>query len=298
MHAVHPHISYSQNVLRSRSLAEGLIACSSITPNDVVLEIGPGGGIITAALAARCRRVLAVERDPRLASSLRDRFGGDPRVTIHAGDFLRFPLPAGPYKVFANIPFFATAAIVAKLTSGVSPPDDSYLVVQREAAARYLGEPVETLVALLLKPRFEPTVEHRFDRRDFAPVPGVETVLLRLRKRAPSLLTSSEEDAYRDLVAHAFTVWRPTLYDALRPLCGARRCEYLWRTLRLPRAVTPARLSFEQWLAIFRQLASADIVALWRTVAGAEHRLRLQQANLQKIHRTRSPARRLERRSP
>lgn len=288
MGVVHPRIAYSQNFLRSRSLVERLLARSSITADDVVLEIGPGRGIITAALAARCRHVLAVERDQRLAAALRQRFKGDPRVAIHARDFVCYPLPAGPYKVFANIPFFATAAIVAKLTSGISPPDDAYLVVQREAARRYLGAPRETLVSLLLKPWFDATIMHHFDRRDFAPVPGVEAVLLRLRRRGSPLLAPCEAQRYRDLVISCFTTWRPTLYEGLCPLCGAHRCEAIWRQLRLSRAATPTSLSSGQWLEIFRRLAGADAAPLWPRVAGAEQRLREQQAGLRKINRTRA----------
>lgn len=281
-----PALHHAQNFLHSSALVRRLIARSSLTPDDAVLEIGPGRGIITHALAVRCRRVHAVERDARLAAALRLRFAANDHVTIHTGDFLRCSLPDGPYKVFANIPFFATAAIVSKLTSGISPPDDTYLVMQREAALRYLGVPTETLVALLLKPWFEPAIMHRFDRHDFAPAPSVETVLLRLRKRVPPLLAATDAQAYRDLVISCFTAWRPTLYDALRPLCGARRCDDLWRHLRLACAVTPSDLDFERWLALFHRFADTGDAALWLRMSGAEQRLRHQQAGVRKVHRT------------
>lgn len=285
-------LRYSQNFLRNAVLVERLIAGSGIAPEDLVLEIGPGRGIITAALAPRCRRLIAVERDPVLASHLRQYFAGDRRVAVHEADFLRFPLPRVPYKVFANIPFSATAAIVGRLTAPEGAPDDMHLVVQREAAQRFVGSPSGTLAGLLLMPRFEPAIAHRFARTDFDPAPRVEVVLLRLRKRGPPLLTPGDERRYRDLAVHAFTAWRPTLYDALEPLCGRRCCRALWETLGLPRAARPSAVPFDRWLALFRGLTESASPGLWQTVAGAEMRLRRQQAGVEKRHRTSAPLRR------
>ena len=111
-------LSYSQNFLRHPALVDALLDRSSLQARDLVYEIGPGTGIITERLIERCRRVVAVEKDPRLAAYLRERFRGYANLSIHAADFLRFPLPSTPYKVFANIPYGCTAEIVSKLTIG------------------------------------------------------------------------------------------------------------------------------------------------------------------------------------
>ncbi len=94
-----------------------------------------------------------MEFDGALAEALRTRFPSDGRVTIVRSDFLRFRLPDGPYKVLGNIPFNRTAAIVRRLVQADSPPQDAWLVVQREAAERFAGGPSarETLSSLLLK---------------------------------------------------------------------------------------------------------------------------------------------------
>jgi 23S rRNA (adenine-N6)-dimethyltransferase len=112
-------------------------------------------------LAARCRQVLASEQDQVLVKELGARLAHASNVAILAGDFLRFPVPFTPYKVFANIPFSITA-IVGKLTSRTSPPIDAFLTVQREAADRFLGTLRQTLASVLLHPWFEPRVVHRF----------------------------------------------------------------------------------------------------------------------------------------
>ena len=250
-------IALSQNFLANPRTIETILDRSSVGPDDVVYEIGPGDGAITSRLARRCRHVVAVEKDPRLADRLRSRFVTTPNVTVFLDDFLTFPLPVTHYKVFANIPFAITAAIVARLTEASYPPEDAYLCVQREAAQRFTGAPRETLVSLLLRPTFEPSVIHRFERLDFTPAPGVEVVLLRLRKRGPPLLMPTEVQVYRDFVTHTFT----TRLAPLRP--------------------------FEEWLRVFRRFQVSAIPRSRAKVRGAEARLRAQQAGLQKEHRTR-----------
>jgi 16S rRNA A1518/A1519 N6-dimethyltransferase RsmA/KsgA/DIM1 with predicted DNA glycosylase/AP lyase activity len=76
---------------------ERLLNRSGIGADDLVIEIGPGRGVITERLAARCRQVLAVEQDPVLVEALRIQFAHAPNVVLFAGDFLNFPLPLTTY---------------------------------------------------------------------------------------------------------------------------------------------------------------------------------------------------------
>ena len=177
----------SQNFLRDPRLAEHLVHLAALDANDTVIEIGPGSGVLTGRLARRCRQVLAIEKDATLARRLAQRFAAERAVAVFAADFLEFPLPSSRYKVFANIPFAITTAIVSKLTTGVSPPEDAWLVMQREAAQRFLGEPGGTLVSALLHPWFTGQIRHHFRRSDFVPQPGVEVVLLHLSRRGEPL---------------------------------------------------------------------------------------------------------------
>lgn len=106
----------SQNFLTSRAGIRRLIGLADIGSSDHVLEIGPGKGHITRELLPRCGRLTAVELDPRLWAGLRERFEGEDKLELIKGDFLKYPLPKGPYKVFANLPFSGTSAILKKLT--------------------------------------------------------------------------------------------------------------------------------------------------------------------------------------
>lgn len=281
-------LEHSQKFLTSRALVERLLERSAIGPDDLVLEIGPGRGIITEALARRAGRVVAVEKDLALAARLRRQFEGSPTVSIVAADFLTVPLPSEPFTVFANIPFNATSEIVARLTGAARPPNDSFLAVQREAAERYLGSPRETLVSVLLKPWFEPSVVHRFRREDFSPVPRVDVVMLRLRKRGPPLISGERAGLFRDLVSYGFTAWRPSALDSLESLVGRTRARQLAEQVGLSPSAPPSLVPFEAWLGLVQALTAGDAARLRSRLADAASTLRRQQRSLTKVHRTRT----------
>jgi 16S rRNA A1518/A1519 N6-dimethyltransferase RsmA/KsgA/DIM1 with predicted DNA glycosylase/AP lyase activity len=279
-------ITFSQNFLRSPQLVDRLLDRSGISSDDLVIEVGPGRGVITTRLAERCRQVLAVEQDPVLLAELRARLAQAPNVALFAGDFLSFPLPLTTYKVFANIPFNITVAIVGKLTSGISPPVDTYLAVQREAAERFLGIPRETLVAVLLKPWFEPEVVHHFRAADFVPVPGVDVVLLRLQRREMPLVEQHDSVRYADLVTYLFTAWQPTVRQALARVLPQGTVAAIERESGATLDRPPSALPFLDWFSLIDASLAGDGERL-AVVDGARERLERQQSQLQKVHRTR-----------
>jgi 23S rRNA (adenine-N6)-dimethyltransferase len=177
-------------LLKIAALVAKLIERCQIGPEDIVYEIGPGRGVITEQLALLCKRVVAIEKDPALAAILRQRFINQPHVEIHTADFLDYPLPRKPYRVFSNIPFNLTSAIVARLTNTDNPLLDAWLWMQKEAAEMYLGTRRESLRSILLKPWFELEIVHHFKRTDFFPVPQVDVVLLHVCKRASPLINA------------------------------------------------------------------------------------------------------------
>jgi 23S rRNA (adenine-N6)-dimethyltransferase len=247
---------HTQNFLLRASLIDRLIAIAALDGNDVVLDLGAGRGQLTEHLARRCRRVIAVEKDPLLAMALRLRFAEYGNVIVKADDALATRLPREPYKVVANIPFDITARLIRRLTSAKYQPADAYLAVQREAAERVLGQPRETLFGLEIKPWFEPSIVHRFRRTDFSPSPRVDVVFLRLRKRGPPLISAAEAGAYRYLVSFAFTAPQPTLSRKLEPLLGRRRLMRLARELHLDRSAPPSSVALECWISLARALAA------------------------------------------
>src|SRR2546421_9888973 len=280
-------IYYTQNFLKDPCLVASLLDRCSIGHNDVVYEIGPGKGIITEQLALRCKLVVAIEKDPRLSALLLQQFADRSNVTIHEGDFLDYCLPRKPYKVFANIPFNITTAIVTRLTAAQYPPEDAYLTMQKDAAEKFLGKPHESLYTLLLKPWFEVEMVHRFRRKDFVPEPQVDVVMLRLRKRGPPLVNRTDRQCFRDFVVYSFTTWRPTLSDILKGIFTGQQLKHMRRELSIDLDATPTSLTFEQWLNVFEHFKNVGNEQARHTIEGSEKRLRQQQKRLQKVHRTR-----------
>ncbi|HET9920838.1 MAG TPA: 23S ribosomal RNA methyltransferase Erm [Ktedonobacteraceae bacterium] len=277
----------AQHFLKDSYLVALLLDRSSVSPDDVVYEIGPGKGAITAQLALRCKQVVAIEKDSRLAALLRQRFAGRSNVTIAEGDFLHYPLPRKPYKVFSNIPFNITKAIVTRLTTADCEPEDAYLVMQREAAEMFLGQQHESLSTVLLKPWFAVEIVHHFRRGDFVPAPRVDVVLLRLRKRGPPLVSRADRQCFRDFVVYGFTTWRPTLGAILKGIFTGQQLKHLSRELDLNMNATPTALSFEQWLDLFASFKNVANERAIHAIAGSEQRLVQQQQRLEKNHRTR-----------
>lgn len=178
-----PPLWVSQNFLTSRRTIERLLRRTTISGDDHVIEIGPGKGHTTGLLLQNCREVTAVEIDEALYQRLVKTFDGAGNLNLFRQDFLQWRLPArGSYKVFANIPFCHTTRILRKLAQAENPPAEAWLTMESGAAKRFLGKPGETAGSLMLKPVFDLDIAYYFCREDFYPKPGVDVVLVHLRK--------------------------------------------------------------------------------------------------------------------
>ncbi len=234
--------SVSQNFLTCQRTIRRIITRTTIAEADHVLEIGAGKGHITRVLLDACGEVTAYEIDPHLAETLQQSLGGRENLRLVPGDFLAATLPArGDYKVFSNIPFSITTAIVRKLAAAPNPPKEMWLVVEKGAAKRFLGTPRETAMSLSLKPFFELSMAYHFARTDFHPMPRADCVLLHLARRDAPDLARDERAAFSAFVR-----------------VGAGRFlskKQISTALRLggpPPAGASAEMLYVQWLCLFR----------------------------------------------
>lgn len=189
-----------------------------------------------------------------LSEALRTSFQSDDRVTIVTADILRFRLPNVPYKVLGNIPFNRTAAIVRRLAQADAPPQDAYIVVQREAAERFAGGPFsrETLSSLLLKPWWQVEIARRFRRTDFDPPPSVDAVALWLARRTRPLVERSQAADYRRFIRTCFGRDGHSIRRCLRSQFTRTQIHRLSRDLRFDPSGPASSLTFDQWLGLFR----------------------------------------------
>lgn len=158
-------LSVSQNFLTSTSVIDRAFRRTSLKKQDQVVEIGAGKGHLTKKLGETCGLVWALELDPGLCQKLRTKFADSPNIRVVCCDFLKWPLPRTPYRIFANIPFNRTTEILRRVTQAEHPPEEAWLVVEKGAAKRLLGQPAESTLTLLTKPLFQCDICYSFRRR-------------------------------------------------------------------------------------------------------------------------------------
>ena len=202
-------LKHTQNFLTSRQLVKKIVALAKIEAGATILEIGPGKGIITEALAqvtGKAGSVIAVELDQKLYQSLIDRFHAVPHVDLRQGDFLEFDLAQlpKPYTVFANVPFNVTAPLLDKLFTPTEGPASAHLILQRDAliGLSRAQHRLETLKGLLIKPFYQIEERHQFKPSDFQPSPGVATSLFAFEKRRRAFIDVIDYAAYKDFLSY------------------------------------------------------------------------------------------------
>lgn len=277
---------YSQNEIINKKLLQELVNRSGID-DDLVYDIGAGSGNITAALLEKGTSVVAIEKDERFCRKLMRRFSTRDKATVYQGDFLQheFP-PSANYKIFANIPFFHTAEMIKKLLFNKAPPEDCYLIVQKEAAEKYAGIPTDTLVSLLVKPLFWVDILYYFKRTDFFPVPAVDIVLLQFERRKCRLVPEGQYNVYKDFIVYCREGKSRTAKQALKNLFSFSQIKQIFRLLRIDYHARPTELSFRQYLCLFQFYMGNDLRKFPLTGRN-ETRKKSQLAHRIESHRTR-----------
>ncbi len=281
-------LSHSQIFLKSSEYVKSLINKTDLKAGDLVVEIGSGKGIITKLLAEKGCRVIGIELDGRLFTSLLKQFEASVNVEIVKTDFLKWSLPSKPYKVFSNIPFNMTTDIVTKLLDSSNPPKVAYVILQDKAAERFIGDPIakDTQMSILLKPYFEMAIVSKIDRKQFTPTPKIDAVLTMFKRRQTQLIETQSSQLFRDFVIYAYNQWKPTVLDALEKIFSQKQRSILEKSAGVHGA-KPRDIIIDQWLTLFESFLKYVPEDKKDLVRGAESRLKNQQRALQKRHRTR-----------
>ena len=110
-----PKKKWGQNFLRNRGAVERIIAAIEPEPDELIVEIGPGEGVLTEKLVAFPNEIVVVEIDPELAARLRTRFGSS--IEVVQGDALEFPLPTRPWRAVGNLPYNVATPILRRVVA-------------------------------------------------------------------------------------------------------------------------------------------------------------------------------------
>jgi 23S rRNA (adenine-N6)-dimethyltransferase len=281
----------SQNFLVDHRAIDALVDGSGAGAGDLVLDIGAGNGLISAALARRGTRVLAIERDPALAARLRAKFATWPSVTVVEGDILATPLPGEPFRVVANIPFGITTQILRRLLDSEALVRAD-LIVQAEVARKRGTRGRGTLLNACWEPWFEFGTGARIPATAFRPRPRVDAAILVITRRDPPLLDPASRRDYTGFVTAAFEGARPTVASALARALPQARFGALAGELGFPAGALPSQLDAHQWAALFRAASAGRGTAAPPRPrgSGAGHRRGLPAAGLAGPNRRRRPA--------
>jgi 23S rRNA (adenine-N6)-dimethyltransferase len=239
--AVRPrsHRGRGRHFLRSSGLAAELVRAAGIRRGDLVLDLGAGAGILTAALARAGARVTAVEIDSRLAAGLRRRFDD-----VVEGDALRIALPREPFKVVANLPFAAGTAILRRLLDPRAPLERAEVIVEWGLATKRSAVWPSTQLGSYWGAWFELSVVRRLPRCVFAPPPSVDAGVLRASRRAEPLVAPRDARAYGAFLARGYR-------DGPRAVVSWTRLKQLEAELGFDRRAAARDLDAPQWAALF-----------------------------------------------
>ena len=214
---VAPKKELGQHFLVDENILGVIGRLSGLGTDDVVLEIGPGLGVLTAYVADRVARVHAVELDRSLEPHLRERLGARDNVALEFGDAIEFDygaLDPPPTKLVANLPYNVATPIVAESLDGIPTLELWCVMVQREVADRFFAEPrtkAYGAVSVLVRLAAERTGFHAVSPNVFRPRPNVESALVAFRR---SQLPEGFPHIKR-VVSAAFAHRRKTLPNSL-----------------------------------------------------------------------------------
>lgn len=255
-----------QHFLTDRRVLERIADALQLTGTESVLEIGPGRGALTAILAERAGRLVAVELDRALAAMLRERYAADPRVTIVEQDVLQTDLAAlaggGDYVLAGNVPYYITTPILFHALRRPRPSRAVYLV-QLEVAERLaagpgskeygaLGVNVQAVARTELLFRVPPGA--------FAPPPKVESALVRVTPLADPVVAPEDEERFRAFVQGVFSLRRKQMRRVLRTVAAlsAEAAEEVLRAASIDPDVRPETLAPADFARLLGELRTHE----------------------------------------
>lgn len=218
---------YGQNFISDPALLERIADVCDWQDGDVALEIGPGAGTLTRAIASHADRMLAIEIDKRLAPLLKESLSDCDNVKLVFGDALKLDLDAlvreelghdGDYKLVANLPYYITTPLIMHVLEDAAHVDELVIMVQKEVGERLCAKPGNrTYGAVTVMVQYLATASRAFDvgRRAFTPPPDVDSTILHLVPYKERPIQAKDDAMMRRVVKASFSQRRKTLRNSL-----------------------------------------------------------------------------------
>lgn len=211
-----------QNFLTDGRVIGKITGAAEIDRDDTVLEVGPGRGILTRALAAKAGKVIAVEVDERLIPSLYEKFLDHTNVEIVEGDAREILIdnlipPQDRYKVVANLPYYAASPIIRRFLEADHKPTLMVVMVQREVAQDMTAKPGKMgILSVATQIYGNPRIVTSVPPRAFRPSPKVTSAVVRINLYDKPLVPFGSPDGFFQLVRAGFSAPRKQIHNCLR----------------------------------------------------------------------------------
>ena len=251
---VAPVKTLGQNFLHDQNLARWIVQEAGLSAADFVVEIGPGLGAITEPALATGARILAIEKDARLANFLREKFADRQLEVVH-GDALEFDLrqlfPRGPVRLLGNLPYNASTQMLLRFLRQPTPITSALLMLQKEVAARLAAGPRSKdygILSLVVQAQCRVESLRTIPASVFFPSPDVESALVRLVPRAPGELPDHDPEILNVLIRNGFSQRRKQVGKLLKNYVAdwPRAAAEIGATAQ----ARAEELSLEQWIAL------------------------------------------------
>lgn len=262
IYEISPKRSKGQNFLVTENIYDKIVSSAEVSNQDLIVEVGPGLGFLTAKLAREAKKVIAVELDDRLAEILKIGIDsqGVENVEIINQDILKFnPEGIGNYKIVANIPYNISSILLRTFLEAKNKPEMMVLMVQKEVANRIVAQaPDMNLLALSVQFYGQPSVIKEVKAGNFWPEPKVDSAVIKIIIQNTNY-TREEERLFFRLAKMGFAAKRKMLKNNI---CGGlkligddrKKIEDIFIKLNFLPKVRAEDLSLEDWKKLFAEV--------------------------------------------
>ena len=213
-----------QHFLNDPLIIGRIILAAQLDPHDLVVEIGPGPGMMTRMLAGRAEKVIAIELDEKLYGKLKTKLAGFSNIDLILGDALEYHYGDLPdFKVVANIPYYITAPIIFKLLEARKNLKSMTLTVQKEVAERIVAKPGKKdygVLSIMVQYYAKTYFAFMIPKEAFRPVPKVDSAVIHMEILERPSVQVENEKAFFKIVKTAFSQRRKMLSNSLKSIRG------------------------------------------------------------------------------
>ncbi len=253
-----------QHFLVDRGILKAIAAAAKLGSDDVVIEVGPGTGLLTTELQSCAGAVIAVELDRQMVTLLRQSFKNVDNVQVVEGDILRLPPAellrhhstrgAVQYKVVANLPYYITSPVLRHFLHGHLRPDLMVVMVQEEVGRAITAQPGDmSLLSVSVQALARPSVIRRVSARSFHPPPKVDSLVLRIESLESPPVPSEQVPGFLDFVGAGFHSPRKQLRNSFHhglPISRQQITELLSQG-HIDPTRRPETLTVDEWVRLW-----------------------------------------------